>query len=381
MLRPGFDGCSRSHTRALSRGLALSIGAIVLTCCGCGARLTESAAMGRDDAGASVGAGMAGVSAVGSKCGSTPRQLVDFNTLASKTNSFGIAAVQLAVDATNVYFVFGGALMRLPLRGGPATAMHSLATGVIQNNDPIVTSTAILLHGIVGTASDEQILRVPLDGGPATTLATVSGRVLGFTANESTVYFVDQGGVKSVPAAGGSVQTITDAIPGAGSIALVGANLIVTANSDSDPSAGGVFSEYLQGGTPTQLAAQQSAQFPMACGSDVCWWTGAPASAMGPTGPGFIARLENGSVVNISAPVFPWSLVFDGSNFFETVGCDVCSGTLMRIPASGAPATAMASAGFVAVDDECVYFSVAGGLSGIFSVAKSYADPALQPDQ
>ena len=51
---------------------------------------------------------------------------------------------------------------------------------------------------------------------------------------------------------------------------------------------------------------------------------------MGPTGPGFIARLSDASVTTIAAPVFPWSLAFDGSSFFETVGCDVCPETLVR---------------------------------------------------
>jgi hypothetical protein len=108
---------------------------------------------------------------------------------------------------------------------------------------------------------------------------------------------------------------------------------------------------------------------------------------MGPTGPGYIARLANGSITTISAPVYPWSLVFDGSNFFETVGCDICSGTLVRISPSGDGPVTMTAAGFVAVDDECAYFSVAnefnlaslsdGGLpgSGIFSVDKSYVLP------
>jgi hypothetical protein len=356
--------------------------------------LNESTAIGRSDGGSSSGTAV-GVSAPGSKCGSTPKQLVDFNTLVSKTQPTGIGAMQLAVDATNVYFVFGGALMRTPIRGGPASAMHSLATNVVQNNDPVATSTAVVLHGVVSTGSDEQVLHVPLDGGPATTLATASGRVMGFTANDSTVYFVDQGGVKSVPAAGGSVQTLTDAIPeSVTGIALVGVNLIVTTVNLADTSGGAVFSVPFQGGTPTLLAAQQSsASFPMACGADVCWWTGAPASAMGPTGPGFIARLQNGSVTTISALVYPWSVAFDGSNFFETVGCDICSGTLVRIAASGRPATTMTPAGFAAVDDECVYFSVVIGLglpsnddgglpgTGIYSVAKSYADPAIQRDE
>jgi hypothetical protein len=99
-------------------------------------------------------------------------------------------------------------------------------------------------------------------------------------------------------------------------------------------------------------------------------------------GPGEIARLHaNGDLTSIpGAPSYPWALVFDGSSFFEAVGCDVCPGSIVRVPLSGTPAT-MTSAGFVAVDDECAYFStiqsdppVDGGSGmGIFSVSKAYS--------
>jgi hypothetical protein len=349
--------------------------------------LSEASGFRRGDGGG--GDATAVVSPSRAKCGPAPTQLVDFYVLVSKTHGASIGATQLAVDATNVYFVFDGALMRAPLRGGPSSTMLSLPN-VIQDNDVVVTSTAVLLHAIVGRGLNEQVLRVPLDGGPATTLATTNGQVAAFTANESAVYFGDQDAVKTVPVAGSSVLTLADAISGIVSgLAIAGANLIVTA-AEPVLHDGAVYSVPLAGGEPTELAMHQSsASFPMVCGSDVCWWTGAPPDPMGPTGPGYIARLENGTVTTISAPVFPWSLAFDGSSFFETVGCDLCTGTLVRIPASGAPATSMASAGFAAVDDECVYFSVLDGFdlpsnvdgaipgTGIFSVAKSYADPMV----
>jgi hypothetical protein len=90
---------------------------------------------------------------------------------------------------------------------------------------------------------------------------------------------------------------------------------------------------------------------------------------------------SNGRMTPIPGAAFgASSLLFDGSNFFETALCDACSGTLWRIPVSGAPAI-MAWAGFAAVDDECAYFSslqgyLDGGIDpqmGIFSVSKSYA--------
>jgi hypothetical protein len=283
--------------------------------------------------------------------------------------------MQLAVDTTSVYFVFGGALNRVPIRGGSVSTMLPLfPPNVIQNNDPIATSTSVLLHHVVVGNNNERIVSAPKQGGEATTLATSNGQVVAFTGNEKNVYFVDQSGIKSAPTAGGSVTLLTDQIGAAASgLAIVGPNLVVTQSANGS---GAVLSVPLQGGPATTLATQQpNNSFPIACGSDVCWWTGAPASAMGPTGPGYMARLTKGNVTRISAPVYPWSIAFDGSSFFETVGCDLCPGTLVRIPLSGAPQVTMTDATFVAVDDECVYFSEAISGSGIYSVEKSYAEP------
>jgi hypothetical protein len=68
------------------------------------------------------------------------------------------------------------------------------------------------------------------------------------------------------------------------------------------------------------------------------------------------------------------SLVFDGTDFFETVGCDLCDGTLLRIPAAGGPSVTVGVGSFVAVDDSCAYWSV---LAGIFSARKSYVAPTV----
>jgi hypothetical protein len=78
------------------------------------------------------------------------------------------------------------------------------------------------------------------------------------------------------------------------------------------------------------------------------------------------------------APFLPWSLAFDGTSFFETVACDLCPGTLMRIPASGAPPLTMAAGGFVAVDDTCAFYTRVQGVvgNGICSVDTSYAGSA-----
>jgi hypothetical protein len=329
------------------------------------------------------------------KCGPNPVQLVDFNLLAAQVHAEGIGAMPIAIDAANVYFVFGNTLMRVPLRGGPASSMFALqtidlGTDLFQDPGPVVVSNRVLLYELA-PSGDEQIVSVPTQGGSPTTLATTSGNVAAFTASDTDVYFVDSTDLQSVPVTGGSVKMLSNQIgPGASGVALIGSNLVVTTYGPDPHTAGTVLSVPMQGGPLTTLATNQpSASFPMACGMDVCWYTGAAPSVMGPTGPGFIARLAGDDVTTIPGEVYPWSFAFDGSSFFETVGCDVCSGTLVRIPSTGAPPVKMVAAGYAAVDDECVYVSVADGFdlpsadeggipgSGIYSVAKSYSDPSL----
>lgn len=59
-------------------------------------------------------------------CAPTPTQLVDFNTLANQLGATGIGAMQLASDTTNLYFVFGGALLSVQLKGGPVSTLLDL---------------------------------------------------------------------------------------------------------------------------------------------------------------------------------------------------------------------------------------------------------------
>src|SRR5579863_6203689 len=323
-----------------------------------------AAASGGADAGASTAADASGGATddgatTGPKCGANPTELVDFNALAAQVHAATLSATPLAVDATNVNFVFSDALMRVPIRGGSVATMASLPNLFSEDVGLTLTMTSVILHHFLSDHVNEQIVSVPIAGGNATNLATTNGRIDGFGANEEAVYFVDQSGVQSVPTLGGSVKLLTNQFTASArggfgeAIAIVGSNLIMTTSAQG----GGVVSVPLQGGPPTTLAtAQPNASFPMPCGADVCWWTGAtPPGVAGSSGPGAIERRDaSGALTSLpQAPYFPWSLVFDGTSFFETVGCDVCDGSLVRIPAAGGPSVSMGSGSFVTVDDSC----------------------------
>lgn len=200
---------------------------------------------------------------------------------------------------------------------------------------------------------------------------------MGFGADDHDAYFIDQEGTKRVAVGGGEVEVVNShatSSSASGRIAVEASMLIVPGFTGEPLSIGGttmiietggsILGVPLDGGAPVTLAAgQPNAAFPQACGSDVCWWTGnTPAGPVGASGPGAIARLapDGGLTTLPNAPYSPWSFVFDGTDFFETVACDGCFGTLLRIPASGAPVVMMGEGTYAAVDDECVYYSGGG---------------------
>jgi hypothetical protein len=320
-------------------------------------------------------------------CGPTPVRIVDFDALAAVHPVAGISAgTPFAVDSTSVYFVWGDDLMRVPVGGGSIATLASLPDtppNLSQGFEPVVTSASVVVHYIAGDGTFEDIVSVPILGGSATTLATSSGRVFGFGVGGANAYFIDAAGTKSVPIAGGDVRLLTGQVTSseASGLAVVGSHLVVT-----EGNLGAVVTVPVRGGPPTTLATgQPNASVPMACGSDTCWWTGETRDVgPGVQSPGQIARAApNGTVTMIEgAPSPVWSLAFDGSSFFESVGCDVCPGSIRRIPLSGTPVLMLAG-GFVAVDDECAYiWSLGIGLfppvdaasgRGIFRVSKSYA--------
>jgi hypothetical protein len=316
--------------------------------------------------------------ASGPRCSSIPTRFVDFDALATTLNASGISASFVAVNTTDVFFAFAGSLMRAPLRGGTPVALAPVDLGY--EGALLVTSMGVVFK--LRAADHPGIGRVSIVGGTPVTLATTSAEPGPIATDGSTVYFADGTSIRSVPLAGGVTRTLTvvpDASQGLTSaevepvtgLAVVGSRLVITETS------GTVASVPLTGGTPQTLAiSQDNASFPMACGTDTCWWTG-PTPSSG-SGPGSIERLSLRGETTISgAPFLPWSIAFDGTSFFETVACDTCPGTLMRIPLSGGLPETMGAGGFVAVDDSCAYYSRVSGLigNGIYSVDKSYAGP------
>jgi hypothetical protein len=313
----------------------------------------------------------------GPKCASTPTQLVNLATLAAETGANYFTGLALAVDATHLYFVYDGALMSVPLGGGPVATVARLPNNL--GGPPIATSGRVVLPDPAATEAGEdyRILSVPVAGGSVLTLASLPTAVSGLGVDGQTVYFIDQEGTKSVPLVGGTVGVITTQVTSAsasGPIAIVGGNLIV-ATRQQTVDGGAIESIPVDGGSPAAIATgQPNAAYPLACGADICWWTGpTPFGVAGTSGAGNVARLQaDGGIMTVpGAPYIPSSFLFDGTNFFETVLLEGLGGPLLRIPASGDPVVTIANeASHVAVDDTCVYYST---ISGIYSLVKTHA--------
>jgi hypothetical protein len=121
------------------------------------------------------------------------------------------------------------------------------------------------------------------------------------------------------------ITTQVTSADASGPIAVVGGNLIVAMGLQTGE--GSIESIPIDGGSPTTIATgQPNAGYPVACGADICWWTGATPPDLGPDGtsgegPGDVARLaaDGGITMLPNALYMPTSFLFDGTSFFETV--------------------------------------------------------------
>jgi hypothetical protein len=314
----------------------------------------------------------------GPACGPAPAKIVDFNALAGQVDAAWVGAAELVADTTNVYFFFNDALMRVPVGGGPVVTIGSLLTDpsmTVTQVDPTLFSSSVVLHYPQSDSLGETIFAVPIDGGSPVALASSDGAIYGFGTDQHAIYFIDQSGTKAVAGDGGAVSLLTDQLTSSATggfgdpLAVDGARLVVTTKAQQ----GSVVAVPIDGGSPTTLAtSQKNASLPLPCGATICWWSGAMPDLPGGTGPGAVEQLSDGgpSTVSPYAPYWPWSLLFDGTDFFETVGCDLCDGRLLRIPATGAaPVTMSASGDYVAIAGSCLYWST---LDGIYSAEKTY---------
>jgi hypothetical protein len=312
-----------------------------------------------------------------------PKVLVNYLPYVPDAGRSAVQVPGIFVGGANIYFIAnwstpigstvppGGALIRVPTRGGPAVQMATVpGGGSLGGQELAVTPNAV----VFGEALDNKngngaLATIPRGGGDVTVLASTAGLANAVVADDRNAYFIDDQGTKSVPLAGGKVRLLTSAK--AFSLQVIGATLYL-----ADNGAGKVVSLPTTGGPTTVLASNVSPFFPTACGPDLCWMTYVTFLDAR------LERLAPGGTPTVLAEdkylAEPHAMVFDGENFFVAAGAG--GEYLDRVPAGGGAVTVVEVNGGiagVAMDRNCIYWSIAGY---VFSLDRSVADGAAGGD-
>jgi hypothetical protein len=312
------------------------------------------------------------------KCRDEPIRLVDYVPDVPDAGRMAVQVPDLALNATDVFYLLNwnqgiaagglqGALMRVPIRGGVAVRLAFVPGGGSEGNQAVVATAKAVIYsqGPNEDAGAGSIVSVPAAGGEPTILAATAGKAEALVADSQNVYFVDREGTKAVPLSGGSVRTLVKDTPF--TLGVIGDTLYLADYGGTNT----LSSVSVDGGAKTLIATDPGGVlYPVPCGSDLCWLTGPALNAS-------LKRVSPGGTPTVLANGFrePLGLVFDGANFFVTVGGGGLY--LLRIPAAGGtPVMLLLPGGLIsgiAMDETCLYWSSA---TGIYSLTKSAADTA-----
>jgi hypothetical protein len=317
------------------------------------------------------------------RCGPNPKVLVPAAAYPQMSDAGAVPFTvgSMTLDGSDLYVVLdpvapgsnSGEVMRVATRGGLPVLV---AEGYLFN-PPAFTPTSVILEYLDTRASAATIAAFARDGNGGGTLATFTSTMLSAppVTDGVSVYFVDDGpinggGVESVPvdlaAAPATPTSLVTAFPT--SLGVFGQRLLMLqpdGRVDSLPISvdGGA-------GAPTTIG-YGSAVIPgslVPCGADACWLGTGVVYQIDPTS-GPLATLAA-----LTGPVAsPSGLAFDGVSFFVSgqSGPTDTNSAVVSLPAAGGAQVVVAtlpSAGVMAVDDACVYFSTS---TGIFSLLKS----------
>lgn len=360
-------------------------GLATLAMLACGEATRASPPVTRPDGGRVTDASGESDAPSGGVCGDSPKLLLNYVTYVPDAGRSAIQVPGIFVAGADMYFVlnwntpitstspggYGGALIRVSTRGGPALEMATVpGGGSLAGQELAVTPSAVVfIEALNNKSGDGALASIPRDGGDVTVLATTAGLANAVVADDQNAYFVDDEGVKSVPLAGGRVRLLTSAKPF--SFQLIGSTLYLAELAEG--SAGQVASLPAAGGPVTVLASGLPGPFfPTACGADLCWMSEvsfleARLEQLAP-GQAPVVLADSGDLAE------PLAMVFDGENFFVAAGAG--GAFLVRVPSGGgSPTVVEASGGIggVAIDENCIYWTQA---NAIFGMARSVADGA-----
>jgi hypothetical protein len=274
----------------------------------------------------------------------------------------------LAVDATSVYWAdWGtgatnpgdGAILKVPLDGGPVTTLAS---------EQILPAGIAVDAASVYWSSGAGLQKVPLGGGPATLLATGVGNDV-ITVGPSGVYGTNgEDAPVSVPLGGGTALVLG---PGPGNSNTYGIAVDSTSlywTEFGNPV--NILKVSLAGGTPTILATGQVPEG-LAVDATSVYWVDA-----GGQGPGSLMKVpRNGGAPQTLATGLddPTGLAIDADNAYVTTGfSSTTPGAIVKVPLGGGSVIVLASGlnepSGIAVDASSVYWTNLGGGGSIMKL-------------
>jgi hypothetical protein len=322
----------------------------------------------------------AGALPSGQNCGDKPRRLVNFYDLPEiPAGALGATSgASIVLNDRYLYFMLNIDILpndagvpigqdndvrRIPKSGGESVLMASnagaseMAYGFAATNTVVVFTRSPQVDG--GTKAE--IVRVPAEGGDAVVLAEAHEGAAGLAADDENVYFADHEATKSVPLSGGEVRMIGPPVTEPrDSLALIDQTLYI-----ADVDRGTMYSVPAAGGKVTTVVTTVGGWAPIACGPNLCWLDAVPLG-------GNLMQLAPGGTPFplVQGLLKAHSLIFDGSNFF------LVEDTFPeRLPASNDAIIALGppDVGYLAWDDECLYWSTH---FGIYNVSRAVADAA-----
>lgn len=169
------------------------------------------------------------------------------STLVCGNGSGSAGAVDIAVDATNAYWV-GGGVWKIPLTGGTAIP---LSTGGSPTSIAVDATSAYWVDGAAGA-----VMSVPIGGGTPVTIAGGLSGARGLRIDATSVYWLEtgSGSVRKAPLAGGPATTLASCQSDLTGIGLDSDNVYWSSTTGS-PANVAVYRVPLAGGVPTLLAS------------------------------------------------------------------------------------------------------------------------------
>lgn len=309
-------------------------------------------------------------------CGATPRTLLTADELVGDARAIS-AAMDLAVDGEYLFVAVnyddGGAILRVPLAGGPSerlARLDGMEQALLLVGDDLVFSEVAYEDSGEPSA---RVARISRDGGPIETLASAAiepanivDPFRGLSSDDGYLYFAATDGAMRVSLSGGEVERVSEHT---GSLTLIDDDLWI-----ADGNAGELVRVPAAGGVAITLTTELSGDLgPItSCGDATCW-----ASSV----PGECCAVRNGTITRLEPDgtehVFPDEgmlgavsrLIYDDGDLLFAEGGDASSGSIGRVSAEG-ETTFLGSGSGLAIDADCVYMGDV--LSGVTTVTKDY---------